>query len=112
MGPLKSKLSARPTKKPVLEHCLKPQRILSGLSRVSLRERGRILIKRESFWVKPDPFIHLQRRDPLRDVPVDGKGQVEDVYGRKADTIQVRCAIPPYMVFARAAICVRSVCVS
>ena len=38
-----------------------------------------MLIEREPLRVESDAFVHLQRRHPLRNIPIDGKRQAEEI---------------------------------
>jgi hypothetical protein len=38
-----------------------------------------MLIERKPLRVKPEALVHLEGRHPLRDVPVDGKRQAEEI---------------------------------
>ena len=72
-----------------------------------------MLVERKPLRVKPDPFVHLQGRHPLRNIPVNGKRQMDeiihlpfivevdlcDLHGRWG-----RAPPCPYMDFARSAI--------
>ena len=79
-----------------------------------------MLIERKPFRVEPEAFIHLERRHPLRDVPVDGKRQTQEIIHMlfvvevELDDVHINCRgeamLRPYMFYidlARSAICER-----
>jgi len=39
----------------------------------------RMFVERKPLRVKSEAFVHLQGRHPLRDVPINGKGQAEKI---------------------------------
>jgi hypothetical protein len=98
-------------------------------SLVSEKESGAgMLVKRIPLRVKPEAFVHLQRRHPLRNIPVNGEWQGEEIlylfFVREVDLGDVhkkcdgthRASEPShskiYMDFARSTICVRKTCAS
>lgn len=79
-----------------------------------------MLIERKPLGVKAEAFVHLQRRHPLRNIPIDGKRQAEEIihlfFVLKVKLEDVHGMAQKFMLrhiaFARCAICPRRSAVS